>query len=90
VIVFKLFNVDAEATGTWVALFGCLGALVTTFIVIPIVAWMSKKMGKKKAYMLAQAISVKGYIMLYFLFEPGKPWLYIIGLPYFSFEFGSL
>ena len=48
VIVYKLFNGDAEATGIWVSLFGCLGALGTTFIVIPVVAWLSKKMGKKK------------------------------------------
>ena len=90
VIVYKLFNGDAEATGIWVSLFGCLGALGTTFIVIPIVAWMSKKMGKKKAFMLCQSISIVGYIMLYFLFVPGKPWMYIIALPLFSFGIGSL
>ena len=90
VIVYKLFNGDAAASGIWVSLFGCLGALGTTFIVIPIVAWMSKKMGKKKAFMLAQSISILGYIMMYFLFVPGKPWLYIISLPFFSFGIGSL
>ena len=90
VIVYKLFNGDAEATGIWVSLFGCLGALGTTFIVIPIVAWMSKKMGKKKAFMICQSISLVGYIMLYFLFVPGKPWMYIIALPLFSFGIGSL
>ena len=90
VIVYKLFNGDAEATGMWVSLFGCLGALGTTFIVIPIVAWMSKKMGKKKAFMICQSISIVGYIMLYFLFVPGKPWMYIIALPLFSFGIGSL
>ncbi|MEM8929494.1 MAG: MFS transporter, partial [Bacteroidota bacterium] len=90
VIVYKLFNGDAGATGIWVALFGCLGALGTTFIVIPVVTWMSKKMGKKNAFMLSQAISVVGYIMLYFLFVPGKPWMYIIALPLFSFGIGSL
>lgn len=90
VIVYKLFNGDAEATGIWVSLFGCLGALGTTFIVIPLVAWMSKKMGKKKAFMWSQAISIIGYIMMYFLFIPGKPWLYIISLPFFSFGIGSL
>ena len=90
VIVYKLFNGDAEATGIWVSLFGCLGALGTTFIVIPVVTWMSKKMGKKKAFMWAQAISIVGYIMMYFLFVPGKPWLYIISLPFFSFGIGSL
>ena len=90
VIVYKLFNGDAAATGIWVALFGCLGALGTTFLVIPIVAWMSKVYGKKKAFMLSQAISIVGYIMLYFLFIPGKPWMYIIALPFFSFGIGSL
>lgn len=90
VIVYKLFNGDAGATGIWVALFGCLGALGTTFLVIPIVAKMAKVMGKKKAFMIAQAISLIGYVMLYFLFVPGKPWMYIIALPFFSFGIGSL
>jgi len=90
IIVYKLFNGDAGSSGIWVSMFGCLGALGTTFIVIPAVAWMSKKFGKKKAFMLAQAISLVGYIMLYFLFIPGKPYLYIIALPFFSFGIGSL
>ena len=90
VIVYKLFNGDAGASGIWVSMFGCLGALGTTFIVIPSVAWMSKKLGKKKAFMVSQSISLVGYIMLYFLFIPGKPWMYIIALPFFSFGIGSL
>lgn len=90
VIVFKLFNGDAGASGVWVSLFGCLGALGTTFIVIPTVTWMSKIMGKKKAFLIAQGISVIGYILLWFLFIPGKPWMYIIALPFFSFGIGSL
>lgn len=90
VIVYKLFNGDAAASGIWVSLFGCLGALGTTFIVIPTVTWMSRIMGKKKAFLLSQAISVIGYSMLWFLFIPGKPWMYIIALPFFSFGIGSL
>jgi len=90
VIVYKLFNGDAGASGIWVSMFGCLGAIGTTFIVIPAVTLMSKKLGKKKAFMLSQSISLIGYIMLYFLFIPGKPWLYIIALPFFSFGIGSL
>jgi GPH family glycoside/pentoside/hexuronide:cation symporter len=90
VIVYKLFNGDAGASGIWVSLFGCLGAIGTTFIVIPIVSWLSKKIGKKKAFMACQGISIIGYIMLYFLFVPGKPWMYIIALPFFSFGIGSL
>ena len=90
VIVYKLFNGDAEASGVWVVLFGCLGALGTTFLVIPIITKMSKWWGKKKAFIVAQCISIVGYIMLYFLFIPGKPWMYIFALPFFSFGIGSL
>ena len=90
VIVYKLFNGDADATGIWVSLFGSLGALGTTFIVVPLVAWMARVYGKKKAFLISQSISVVGYIMLYFLFVPGKPWMYIIALPFFSFGIGSL
>ena len=40
----NLFNGDAGASGIWVSLFGaCLGALGTTFIVIPIVTRLIKK-----------------------------------------------
>ena len=90
VIVYKLFNGDAGASGIWVSLFGAFGALGTTFIVIPIVTRLSKKFGKKKAFMICQSISIFGYIMLYFLFIPGKPWMYIFALPFFSFGIGSL
>ena len=92
VIVYQLFNGDAEAAnaGYWPSLFGCLGALSTTFIVIPIVTWMSRKLGKKNAFLWSQGISVIGYIMLWFLLIPGKPYMFIFALPFFSFGIGSL
>tara|TARA_R110000744_G_scaffold83865_3_gene164289 strand:+ start:2828 stop:5170 length:2343 start_codon:yes stop_codon:yes gene_type:complete len=90
IIVYHLFNGDAGAAGIWPTLFGCLGALGTTFFVIPIVAKMSKAMGKKKAFLISQAISIFGYLMLWFLFVPGKPYMFIFALPFFSFGIGSL
>ncbi|MEO0625642.1 MAG: MFS transporter [Bacteroidota bacterium] len=92
VIVYHLFNGDAEAAnaGFWPTLFGSLGAISTTFIVIPIVTWMSKKVGKKTAFLWSQAISLIGYIMLWFLLIPGKPYMFIFALPFFSFGIGSL
>ena len=90
IIVYHLFEGDAGAAGIWPTLFGCLGALGTTFLVIPIVAKMSKLMGKKKAFLISQGISVLGYLMLWFLFIPGKPYMFIFALPFFSFGIGSL
>jgi GPH family glycoside/pentoside/hexuronide:cation symporter len=90
IVVYYLFNGDAEAAGVWPTLLGSMGALATTFLVIPIVAKMSKMMGKKKAFMASQGISVLGYIMLWFLFIPGKPYMFLFALPFFSFGIGSL
>ena len=90
IIVYYLFNGDAGAAGIWPTLFGSVGALCTTFLVIPIVAKMSKAIGKKKAFLISQSISVLGYVMLWFLFIPGKPYLFLIALPFFSFGIGGL
>lgn len=90
IVVYYLFNGSTEAAGIWPTLFGCVGALSTTFLVIPIVAWMSKKMGKKNAFLICQGISVFGYILLWFLFIPGKPYMFLFALPFFSFGIGSL
>ncbi|EPR71207.1 putative sugar transporter [Winogradskyella psychrotolerans RS-3] len=90
IIVYYLFNGDAGAAWIWPTLFGSVGALVTTFVVIPIVERMSKKIGKKQAFLVSQGISIIGYIMLWFLFIPGKPYMFLFALPFFSFGIGGL
>ncbi|MEC4004975.1 MFS transporter [Flavobacterium sp. SUN052] len=90
IIKYYLFKGNENGFGLWPTLFGCVGAIITTVAVIPIVAKMSKTMGKKKAFLLSQGISVIGYILLYVLFVPGKPYLFLFALPFFSFGIGSL
>jgi glycoside/pentoside/hexuronide:cation symporter, GPH family len=90
IIVYHLFDGDAGAAGIWPTLFGCLGALGTTFLVIPIVTRLSKKIGKRNAFITSQGMSIIGYILLWFLFIPGKPYMFIFALPFFSFGIGSL
>jgi len=90
IIVHHMFNSDPASAGTWPAMHGSVGALITTFLVIPVVTWMSKKLGKKKAFMVSQFISVLGYVLFWFLFIPGKPYLFLFALPFHSFGIGSL
>ncbi len=90
IVVYHLFQGNTAAAGIWPTLFGSIGALVTTFAVIPTVAWMSGKMGKKNAFMLSQGISLIGYALLWFLMVPGKPWMFMYALPFFSFGIGGL
>ena len=90
IIKYYLFKGNENGFGLWPTLFGCIGAIITTVVVIPIVARMSKTMGKKKAFLVSQSISILGYILLYFLFVPGKPYLFLFALPFFSFGIGGL
>ena len=90
IVVYYLFNGNVASAGLWPTLFGCIGALSTTFLVIPTVAWISKKTGKKNAFLISQGISIIGYIMLWFLFIPGKPYMFLFALPFFAFGIGSL
>ena len=90
IVVYHLFNGDTAAAWIWPTLFGSVGALVTTFAVIPTVAWMSRKIGKKNAFMVSQGISIIGYVLLWFFMVPGKPWMFMFALPFFSFGIGGL
>ncbi len=90
IVVYHLFNGNTAAAGIWPTLFGSVGALITTFAVIPTVAWMSGKVGKKKAFMVSQGISLIGYVLLWFLMVPSKPWMFMLALPFFSFGIGGL
>ena len=90
IIVHYMFNSDPASAGSWPAIHGSVGAIFTSFLVIPIINWMAKTLGKKKAFLIAQSISVIGYILFWFLFVPGKPHLFIYALPFHSFGIGSL
>ncbi|MCU0926360.1 MAG: MFS transporter [Hydrogenophaga sp.] len=90
IVVYHLFGGSTSDAWIWPTLFGSVGALITTFAVIPTVAWMSRKVGKKNAFMVSQGISIIGYVLLWFLMVPGKPWMFMFALPFFSFGIGGL
>ncbi len=88
IIVHYLF--DGQEAGVWPALHGCVGAIITTFLVIPLVAAVANRIGKKKTFIISQSISIIGYVLFWFLFVPGKPYLFLIALPFHSFGIGGL
>ena len=90
IIVHYLFSGDASAAIPWPTLHGSVGALVTTFMVIPLVSKMAQIYGKKETFIISQSISVIGYILFWFLFIPGKPHMFLYALPFFSFGIGGI
>jgi GPH family glycoside/pentoside/hexuronide:cation symporter len=90
IVVHYLFNGDAGAAGNWPALFGTVSALCTTFLVIPIITFVSQRIGKRNTFLLAQAVSIVGYVLFWWTFRPGMPLLMLAPLPVYAFGIGGL
>lgn len=90
IIVFYMFDGDYGAAGNWPAWFSTVSAFATAFLVIPIISWMSNRMGKRKAFILSTAISIVGYVLKWWGFNPDNPWLLFMPLPFIAFGVGGL
>jgi GPH family glycoside/pentoside/hexuronide:cation symporter len=69
IIVFYMYNGSYEAAGTWPAWFSTITAMITAFMVIPIISWIANKVGKQKAFIISTAISIVGYCLKWWGFD---------------------
>jgi len=90
IIVYYLFQGDKVAAGVWPALFGTVSALATAFLVIPIITKLAEKYGKKNAFIIATFISLIGYALKWWGFDPENLWLMFMPIPFLSFGIGGL
>lgn len=90
IILFYLFNGDYAAAGTWPAWFSTTLAVITAVFVIPLVAWMASKWGKRKAFIISTVISIFGYVLKWWGFNPENPFLMFLPLPLMAFGLGCL
>ena len=90
IVVYYLFDGDKSAAGNWPAWFGTVSAFATAFLVIPIVTKFSERYGKRKAFIIATLLSVIGYGLKWWGFNPENPWLMFMPIPFLSFGIGGL
>jgi len=90
IIVFYMFQGDYAAAGTWPAWFSTISAMSTAFVIIPTVTWMSNKLGKRKAFIISTALSMIGYGLKWWGFNPDNPWMLFMPVPLMVFGIGGL
>jgi len=90
IIVFYMFKGSYGDAGTWPAWFSTISAISTAIIIIPIVTWLSNKLGKRKAFLIATAISIVGYVLKWWGFNPENPWMIFMPIPFMVFGIGGL
>lgn len=69
IIVFSMFKGDYGLAGTWPAWFSTITAVITAFIVIPVISWMANTWGKRQAFIISTSISIVGYILKWWGFN---------------------
>lgn len=90
IIVFYMFNGDYGLAGNWPAWFSTVSAMATAFLIIPIITWMANNVGKRKAFIISTAISIVGYGLKWWGFNPDNPWLIFMPIPLMAFGIGGL
>lgn len=90
IIVFYMFRGDYGAAGTWPAWFSTVSAVATAFLIIPIITMMANKWGKRNAFIVATFLSIIGYGLKWWGFNPEYPWLMFMPLPLLVFGIGGL
>jgi len=89
VIIYYVFGGNTELGAEYAGWSGTLGA-ISTFIVIGIVTWMSTRFGKRKAFFIAIGISMVGYGLKWFCYNPEMPLLLLLPAPLMAFGLGGL
>ncbi len=69
IIVFYMYNGSYGAAGTWPAWFSTVTAVVTAFLVIPIISKIANKFGKRNAFIISTLISIVGYVLKWWGFD---------------------
>lgn len=90
IIVFYMFKGDYGMAGNWPAWFSTISAVATAFLIIPVITMISNKFGKRNAFIIATAISMVGYVLKWWGFNPDNPWLIFMPIPLMSFGIGGL
>lgn len=90
IIVFYLFKGDYGLAGTWPAWFSTVSAMCTAFIIIPVITWMANRWGKRRAFIYSTFLSIIGYALKWWGFNPENPWLMFMPLPLMVFGIGGL
>ncbi|WP_299113570.1 MFS transporter [uncultured Winogradskyella sp.] len=90
IINFYMFDGDWGASKWWVALFPAVTAAYTAFVAIPIINMMANKLGKRKAFMYATLISIFGYILKWWGFDPENYYMIFLPIPLMAFGMGCL
>jgi GPH family glycoside/pentoside/hexuronide:cation symporter len=89
VIIYYVFGGDQARGAEYAGYAGTLGA-ISTFAVISFITWLGTKIGKRRAFFVSTGVSMLGYGMKWFAYDPRHPLLVLLPTPFLAFGLGGL
>jgi GPH family glycoside/pentoside/hexuronide:cation symporter len=89
VMIYYLFGGDNSRAGELLGWFGTLNA-AATLLVIPLTGWLATRIGKRKTFLITVSVSLAGYAMKWFGYNPDHPYWLLFAAPFVAFGVGSL
>jgi len=89
VIIYYVCGGDQNLGAEYAGYTGTISA-VATFVIITFVTWLATKIGKRNAFFVSTGLSMVGYFMKWFCYNPSHPWLVVLPAPLLAFSLGGL
>ncbi len=89
VIIYYVCGGDKVKGAEYVGYTGSLAA-ISTFFVIILVTRLATAIGKRQAFFVSIGISMVGYALKWFCYDPHTPWLILLPMPLLAFALGGL
>lgn len=89
IIIYYVFGGDKAQGASYMGWFGAVSS-VATFCVIPLVTWISSKVGKRRAFIISTSISIVGYALKALCYNPKYPLMVLLPAPLIAFGLGGL
>jgi len=89
VMIYYLFGGSDSPAGELQGWFGTLTA-VATLVVIPVTGWLATHLGKRRTFIITITLSLAGYAMKWFGYNPDHPYWLLYAAPFVAFGVGSL
>ncbi len=89
VMIYYVFNGRDSDAGQLMGWFGMLTSIFT-LCVIPLTGWVATRLGKRRTFMIAISLSIAGYALKWFGYDPDHPYWLLFSTPFVAFGTGSL
>jgi GPH family glycoside/pentoside/hexuronide:cation symporter len=89
ITIFYVVGGDTDLGATYMGLYGTV-TTVSTLAAIVAVTWVSSRIGKRRAFIIATSITLFGCLIKWWCYDPLVPWKVLIPAPFISVGMGGL